>query len=299
VIRRHRSVATVIAAVFALTGFGSAPASVAAQSVPRTEPATPRFEVASVRLNSSDGAPTARFPLGPGDAYVKGTTFSATNQPLIAYIRFAFGRSQGEQLRVPAWVNDQRFDIVARATGDPTKNDMRLMVRALLAERFKMAWHIEQREQPVLELVVARPGRVGPQLLPHRVDQPCESGAAADDRFAAIPCGSAGLVASNRPDRASIAGRAEPMSRLAALLSNNAFAGIDRVVLDRTGLHGTFDFIVEWGAPRPEASLPSAGDDAGPALGTALREQLGLVLKPAKASVDAPVIDHIEQPAAD
>src|SRR5205085_9017782 len=105
-----------------------------------------------------------------------------------------------------------------------------------------------------------------------------------DQRFDAIPCGSAGLVSASNPGRASIAGRAEPIARLAALLSNNSFAGIDRIVLDRTGLSGNFDFTVEWGLGDRAATVSQpAVDDAGPSLGVALRQQLGLILRATRA----------------
>jgi uncharacterized protein (TIGR03435 family) len=263
--------------------------------------ALPRFEVVSVKPNTSDAPASSRFPLGPGDAYVPGTVFAATNTPLLTYIRFAFGRSQGESLRVPSWVNDERFDIQGRASGEPKKDDMRLMVRALLFDRFKLAWHVEPREESVFELVLAAPGKMGPQLAAHRQDQSCEAGAPRDPTFDAIPCGSAGLVSGNRPGRGSIAGRAEPIARLAAVLSNNGFAGVDRTVLDRTGLVGNFDFGVEWAMPLPPADSSSRPqtDDTGPSLGTALREQLGLTLRPARAPVDGLVIDRVERPEPD
>ena len=253
------------------------------------------FEVASVKANTTDVPATSRFPLGPGDAYVSGTLFSATNFPLITYIRFAFGRSQGETLRAPAWVYDERFDIQGRTTGEPTKEDMRRLVRGLLAERFKLAWHIEQREESVLALMVATPGKLGPQMSPHGQDQPCGQ----DPKFAAIPCGSAGLVGASTPDRGRVSGRAEPISRLAVSLSNNAFAGVDRTVIDRTGLVGDFDFTVEWAIPVPTVESQPAGDATGPSLGTALREQLGLKLESTKAPVDVLIVDHVQKPTPD
>jgi uncharacterized protein (TIGR03435 family) len=260
-----------------------------------TEHKSLAFEVASIKADTTDRAATSRFPLGPGDAYVPGTLFSATNFPLIAYIRFAFGRSQGEMLRAPSWVYDERFDIQGRATGEPTKGDMRLLVRALLAERFKLAWHTEQREDSVLALMVATPGRLGPQISPHRQDEQCGQ----DPKFAAIPCGSAGLVASSNPGTGTVSGRAEPIARLAALLSNNAFAGVDRTVIDRTGLVGQFDFTIEWAIPLASVGLQPSVDVTGPSLGTALREQLGLRLESTKAPVDVLVIDHVEHPTPD
>jgi uncharacterized protein (TIGR03435 family) len=75
---------------------------------------------------------------------------------------------------------------------------------------------------------------------------------------------------------------------------------VDRIVVDRTGLTGNFDFTLEWAMPLPPTDSPTrATDDSGPSLGTALREQLGLALRPTKARVDAPVIDRIERPEPD
>jgi len=269
-------------------------ASVFAQS-PATEL---RFEVASVKVNTSTAPPSSRFPLGPGDAYLPGTLFSATNQPLINYIRFAFAKSQGELLRAPTWTYDETFDIQGRAAGSPSKGDMRLMVRGLLADRFKLAWHIEQHEEPVLELVLAKSGEVGPNLTPHALGPPCgpDSPDRPDARFHAIPCGSAGLVSAAAPGRASISGRGQSVARLAALLSNNSFAGIDRVVVDRTGLTTDFDFTVDWSMSAGESLSRPVTDDTGPGLGEALRQQLGLLLRPTRALVDVLVIDHIEHP---
>src|SRR5436853_1503343 len=86
-------------------------------------PENPAFEVASVKSNKSTAQAMSRFPLGPGDAYVPGNLFVATNQPLIAYLRFAFKLSQGELLDLPTWVYDEHFDVAARATGSPTKDE--------------------------------------------------------------------------------------------------------------------------------------------------------------------------------
>ncbi len=253
------------------------------------------FEVASVKANTTDTPATSRFPLGPGDAYVSGTLFSATNFPLITYIRFAFGRSQGERLRAPSWVYEERFDIRGRAAVEPTKDDMRRSVRTLLEERFKLMWHVEQRQESVLELIVATLGRLGPQITPHVQDQSC----GADPKFAAIPCGSAGLVATSSPGRSTVLARNEPITRLAALLSNNTLAGLDRTVIDRTGLVGEFDFALEWAIPLASLESQRTGEATGPSLGTALREQLGVKLESTKAPVDVLVIDRVEKPTPD
>jgi len=176
---------------------------------------------------------------------------------------------------------------------------MRQMVRTLLTARFKMSWHTEPREQPVLELFLTTPGELSPQLVRQGADQPCRQNGAAggDATFDAIPCGSAGLVSASSPGRARIAGRAEPISRLAGVLSNNRFAGVDRVVIDRTGLAGSFDFSVEWAVPLDPPDASQSTDDTGPPIDVALRRQLGLRLRPARASIDVLVVDHVERPA--
>jgi uncharacterized protein (TIGR03435 family) len=80
------------------------------------------------------------------------------------------------------------------------------------------------------------------------------------------------------------------------LLSNNGFAGVDRTVIDRTGLVGEFDFTIEWAIPLATLDPEPAADATGPSLGTALREQLGLKLESTRGPVEILVIDHIERP---
>jgi uncharacterized protein (TIGR03435 family) len=72
------------------------------------------FDVVSVKPNTSIARESSRFPLGPGDGYLAGGLFSATNQPLIAYLRFAFKLGQGDLLGLPGWIYNERFDIAAR-----------------------------------------------------------------------------------------------------------------------------------------------------------------------------------------
>jgi uncharacterized protein (TIGR03435 family) len=275
-------------------------------------PNNPVFEVASVRSNESTAQPSSRFPLGPGDAYVPGNLFAATNQPLIAYLRFAFKLSQGELLDLPTWVYDEHFDISARASGSPTKDEMRLMTRSLLADRFKLKVHSEKRTRPAFNLVLARAGQIGPQLKGNTDDNACGSsteptGGAAPTLRATepssksglqlppIPCGTIGQISASAPDKARIGGRKVTTERIAGFLKN-PFTGVDRQVLDRTGLTGTFDFSLEWS---PEPALTGPPDQAaasGPSFFEALRSQLGLRLVAATAPTDVLIIDRIERP---
>jgi uncharacterized protein (TIGR03435 family) len=82
-------------------------------------------------------------------------------------------------------------------------------------------------------------------------------------------------------------------------LSNNSFAGVDRAVIDRTGLDGQFDFTLEFAIPVPSAEPQPTADVSGPSLGTALREQLGLKLESTRAPVDVLMIDRVERPTSD
>ena len=132
------------------------------------------FDVASVKANKSDAQPNSNFPLGPGDVYSpNGGYFSATNFPLVTYIVFAY-KIAGNQMQtlvpqLPGWVTTEKFDIQARVQGNPGKDEMRMMMRTLLAERFKLAVRMETRQAPVLAWVLLKPGTNGPGVrLPRK-----------------------------------------------------------------------------------------------------------------------------------
>lgn len=274
----------------------------------------PAFEVASVRSNKSTAQPSSRFPLGPGDAYVPGSLFSGTNQPLIAYLRFAFRLSQGEFPGLPTWVYDENFDIVGRAPGNPTKDQMRLMMRTLLADRFKLKVHTERRTQPAFNMVLVRPGQIGPQMRANTDDKACAGSSSVDQPPGAVPtirptepslksglqlppilCGTIGQVSASAPDQGRIAGRRVTVERIAGFLKN-PFTGVDRPVLDRTGLTGTFDFSIEWSPERDTTGPPDQAVASGPGFLEALQKQLGFKLVATTAPAEVLVIDHIEHP---
>jgi uncharacterized protein (TIGR03435 family) len=163
-----------------------------------------------------------------------------------------------------------------------------LRVRALLADRFGVVVHPEMRELPVYALVVAREDRkFGPEIAASKVDcasQPTPPG-----------CGM-------RIGPGQMVMTGTPMSQFAMVLSNF----VQRVVLDRTQLAGTFDFRLTWtperipqGAPPPGAPALPPVDPNGPSLFAALQEQLGLKLEPTRAPLDVLVIDRVERPTPD
>src|SRR5580704_5521232 len=123
------------------------------------------FDVASIKRDKSSDGRRTNFSLGPGDDYSpSGGLFTATNMPVSAYIFFAY-KVTINQLnlllpQLPKWVTSDGYDIQARAVGNPTKDQMRLMMQSLLADRFKLTIHYEIRQMPVFGLILVKPGKL-------------------------------------------------------------------------------------------------------------------------------------------
>ena len=280
-------------------------ASQAPQSLKEMQTAGVRmaFDVASVKPNTSNEPAHSRFALGPGDGYVpNGGLFAATNQALIVYLRFAFKLGQSDLTGLPAWVYDDRFDIEGRAQGNPTKDQSRLMMQSLLADRFRLTRHTERRTIPVFNLMLSKAGTIGPKLQAHAADGSCAATPSAASstpglQLPPIPCGSIGPVPASAPGRGRLVGRAVTIGRIAEFLMN-PFTGVDRPVFDRTGLTGTFDLSLEWSL-EPDSAQPLGPppESTGPTFLRALQEQLGLKLTSTTGPVDVLVIDHVEHPS--
>ena len=146
------------------------------QSAPGATQPPPQFEVASIKPNKS-GDGRVMLSVQPGGR------FTATNVTLRMMIRNAYQLQEFQITGGPSWISDDRFDIVAKAEagdtmGDPFRAEQngqpsrgQLMIRALLAERFKLVVHNEDKEMPIYALVLARSdGRLGPQLKQSEVD---------------------------------------------------------------------------------------------------------------------------------
>jgi uncharacterized protein (TIGR03435 family) len=213
-------------------------------------------------------------------------------------------------LDLPRWVYNERFDIEARANGEPPKDQMRLMMRSLLKDRFKLVVHTEQRTQALYDLELAKPGQTGPQLRAHQTDEcvapiepefktlsPSQPGRRSPSIFQlpTLPCGSRGFITIGGGDRVRIVGNGEPMERIAQNLRSPA-TGIDRHVRDRTGLSGTFDLSLEWSVVSDTVQAPITQDDIPPRFLEALKTQLGLTLSPTKGPVEILVVDQVERP---
>jgi bla regulator protein blaR1 len=132
------------------------------------------FDVASVKPSKIPRLPY--FSLGPDDAKPRGGRFFA-EFPLQIFIGFAYklGRFQTADAlaNAPLWLRTDEYEIEAEAQGNPTKDQMRLMMQSLLADRFKLAVHFERKELPVLALRQVQSGKLGPKLLQHSQGPPC------------------------------------------------------------------------------------------------------------------------------
>jgi uncharacterized protein (TIGR03435 family) len=257
----------------------------------QTDQKAPAFEVASIKPTKTQG--TSLLMLYRG-------RLSATNMRLGGLIMRAY-RLQAEQLAGggPSWVNSEAFDIDARATGNVSSEQLMLMLRTLLAERFKLRLRPETKELPIYVLTMSRGDtQLGPKLKRSSGSGcvhpllPGEAPKAPSDP-AAPTCGLYSPLG-------HWIGRATTIDSLAAQLSMQS---LHRAVVNRTGLTGTFDLDLQWAdlaflfSPQASPSDPPLTD--GPSLFTALQEQLGLTLESTKGPVDVLVIDHVEKPTPD
>lgn len=244
--------------------FCSVTASLAAQ-----QPAAPKFEVASIRQNvSGRGSSSVGF---------KGETFTATNVWLVDLMPVAYETTALQIVGGPDWVRSDRFDFVAKMAADANRDQMALMLRTLLEDRFKLRLRSEKREMAIFELALANAdGRVGPNL------HDCSKlGVSPPERTFTEPRG--GNVA---------AGGCGPVSRIAGLAAGE----VHGIVYDKTGLSGNWRFNVFFGPDLPD---PDSANPNLPSFVTALREQLGLKLERASGLVDVFVIDSVERPTPD
>jgi bla regulator protein blaR1 len=268
------------------------------------------FDVASVRPNKT-GRGLAIVVLQPSGRVM------TDNMAVRDLIVTAYGIEPAQLLNAPAWATSERFAIEAITDGNATSEQVRLMLRALLAERFQLSVHTESRTLSVLALVKARKdGRLGDRLRPSGGEcRPITPppGVPMPPPPPPGPPGGIRPILAKDPDlrRACgamaipgwLSGRRVTMDQLSRTLA--AFAR--RHVIDRSGLAGEFDldlnFTPEFDGvgPPPAGGAPLQGPPPppvdGPGLFTALQEQLGLKLESVQAPVDVIVIDRVERPS--
>ena len=226
------------------------------------------FEVATIRPSNTlyEGG-----SMGP-----KPGRFVAMNVAAIALITVGHNLKHNQILGGPAWMRTDRYMIEAKTPGNVEGwDELRPMIQALLADRFKLRAHRETRPRDGYALVRVNSDRVGPSMQPSTLS--CRDPKAVRPQGSRFTCGLTHLPGS------FIAGDI-PISIVADVL-----AGVTgRVVEDRTRISGTFDVELTWAPGLEPSDLPS--------IFTAVQEQLGLRLQREEMPGDVLVIDHIERP---
>jgi bla regulator protein blaR1 len=251
------------------------------------------FDVASVKVAEPGTFVMPTVLPDNGDAKPSGGHFRA-NFILAYYISFACklaaDQFQAMYSQLPKWTTNQLYLIEAMADGNPTKDQMRLMMQSLLADRFKLRVHFETKEGPVWALTLVEPGTLGPKLIPHSEGPPCPESFEVElfkppSQKPDAEWRQCGLSAKVRATSASTgigARNTTPELIAGDVYAYGArFGELDRPVVDHTGLKGMFDFMLD--LPAGIISLirkPSTPDDplpepAGTPFVDAVHKQLG------------------------
>lgn len=258
-------------------------ASISAILLMSAAAAAQTFEVASVK-RQNDVVPGMTFS-------ARGATLTVVNNELANVIDNAYGIRRYQLVGAPDWVDSDRYNIQAKAAGDATREELMLMVRSLLVERFKLRVHRETREMPIYVLTVARGGVKAPRSVPGActVFDPRNPPRPGTPR--APSCGN-NLIRTSTWNATAI----DMKSAAEALVGV-----LGRSVVDRTGVEGRFDIQVEWTPDQAPAGVDGVAStaNAAPPLFTVLEDRLGLKVESARGPVDVIVIDHVERPTDD
>jgi uncharacterized protein (TIGR03435 family) len=248
---------------------------------PMAADANPSFEVATIKPNNSGATQMQRL-------VIRGRNFNTVASSVQDLLSFAYNVQSKQIVNGPAWIGNDRFDIdaVPDAEGVPNSQQIRVMIQKLLADRFKLTFHHEQRE---MEAYVLEVGKSGPKMT-------------VNESKGQLPGLGFGPGQGGITLRAGNATMADLTGFLQVLV-------LDRPVVDRTGLTARYDLKVTFTPDDSQFNghpprMPAAADGSAPAeaaaapsLYEAFQEQLGLKLTAEKTQVDVIVIDHVEKPS--
>ena len=266
-------------------------AGMLAQS-PATRPAFDEFEVATIKP----------APLDSPGRWIKmqsANRFYAKNHTLKTLIQAAYNLTPRAVSGGPSWVDSDRYEILAETPGNvrPTLDEQMSMLRKLLADRFNLKFHREEKEFSIYALTVVRSAqaegplgavgkKTGSKLKESTVD------------LDATPQGPPLLAFVIAPDTVRLPARSVTMPELASVFQR---AALDRPVVDQTGLSGRYDFDLEWTPDESQfggLGFKGTPESTKPDLFTAIQQQLGLRLEATKGPIDTLVIDHAERSSA-
>jgi uncharacterized protein (TIGR03435 family) len=230
---------------------------------PMAPTADPSFEVATIR------------PAKPGDPHqhfsLNGHRVVVENQSVTALVCVAYTLHKSQLIGEPAWFDD-RYDIegVPDAPGEPSFPQIKIMLQKLLADRFALKLHHDQRDLSIFALTIAKGGPRLTRNTTGREGQP--------DEFATNNGTERTMKFSNFTMKD---------------FSHEMQFGLDRAIVDQTGLPGRYNFELHYTTDEATTTDP----DSPPGLFTAIQEQLGLKLVPQKGPADVLVIDRIARPS--
>lgn len=291
--RRYKTLAKwclgVSAPVLVALGQGVTPASSSGQR-------SPVFEVASVKASPQDGF-GASFRGGPGTT--DPGRIRASGVTLMLLIARAYGR-RPDDISGPAWLDENKYEVIATLPSGSTKEDYMMMLQGLLAERFHLVVHTEARQAAVYSLQLATNG---PKLREAQADaaKPADTPAvAAPGELAVTPKMKAKMAALGQMDAAGNVHIQSPngsMQELASVLSGS----VGRPVIDETGLTGRYEIDLRWAAETKVTKDPITGAteyQEEPILTaelTATLRKLGLQLAGKSMKMDVLIVDRAEK----
>ena len=243
------------------------------------------FEVSTIKPSAPDARATA-IGMPPGGR------LEIVNMTLREMIVNAYNVQPFQVSGGPGWLDSVHYDISAKAGAQQTREDVLLMLQALLADRFQLAFRREIRQLPIFALVLARKdGKLGPRLIPSKEGactpfDPAKPFAVDTMRLCgAFSLGSDGLTLVG----GTISSLTPRLSRL-----------LGRVVIDKTGLTRNFDINIEWSPDETLAMQPANRgrvDNIGPAIFTVFRHDLGLDFKAERGPVEILIVQRAEKPS--
>jgi bla regulator protein BlaR1 len=266
------------------------------------------FEVASIKPLRGGGGSINTIELNFGMSVARASTRGrfGTDLPLESLIQLAYGVKQVQILGAPSWAHSDLYRIDAKASSDATFEQMRPMLQSLLTDRFGLKLHREVKETTVYALVISKGGP--------KIERAKDGSCVTIDPNGPLPplgskiCGgfTRGMMTNGPEQKDRLQGFGILMPKLVEFLSDE----VGTTVVDKTGFTGMFDVQLEFVPGKALAGdLPTApGGDraasassatfAGPSIFTALQEQLGLRLEPAKGPAEFLIVDHVERPSA-